>query len=132
MAYVMGVGLYLANSIKDAAKSMEYVDLDEELHTFLWKNKNHFLSHIKLIVQLDPYGDRIFTKEEIDTLSRACDSITQCVTIGENAVLLAKNLHRILLGKIFSPQLKNYLVKNIKNNKMAFSVSEDPFLMTRR
>ncbi|URA10624.1 hypothetical protein [Thermospira aquatica] len=64
----MGINLYVANDLNEAAKSKEYIEITEEIFNYLVKNKNNFPEAINLITELDPYNDKIYSEQEIKDL----------------------------------------------------------------
>lgn len=73
----MGISFCLAEDINDARRATICVNLDEDIHSFLWENKDLFSDNIDLITELDPYGDKTFNKpNEIILLIQICKLIT--------------------------------------------------------
>lgn len=73
----MAVTFCIANSVHEAKLSEEYLDLEDEIHDFLYENREMLLPIYRFIVELDPYEHRIFSSEEVKLLIAACKHITE-------------------------------------------------------
>ena len=72
----MAVTFYIANSIEETKNSHSWLQFEEEVHEFLYQNKNLIGDAIEVLVDLDPYGDKVFSKEEMPLLVSLCDVLT--------------------------------------------------------
>ncbi|QOY34657.1 hypothetical protein AWH56_018280 [Anaerobacillus isosaccharinicus] len=64
----MAVNFYVANNVKEAFISKLYVPVDDELEVLIYKNKHIISPEADLLLNLDPYGDKVFSISEIDLL----------------------------------------------------------------
>ncbi|QKS71236.1 hypothetical protein FLK61_31490 [Paenalkalicoccus suaedae] len=68
----MAVTFYLANSISEALTSDSYLDLEDNVHLYLYNNRGFVTSRAELLIGLDPYGYKIFSSDEISDLILLC------------------------------------------------------------
>lgn len=69
----VGIDFCIANTLKEAAKSETYVKFDEEIHCYVLRKEQDSGRNLVLLIGLDPYGDNLFSMQEINELMLICD-----------------------------------------------------------
>jgi hypothetical protein len=80
-----GIDFIIGNTQKEASTSERSVKFNEGLLDYLWKQEKYGKRYTEkgpkesfdLLLELDPYGDKIFSKEEIQELITICDGIVE-------------------------------------------------------
>lgn len=80
-----GIDFHIGNTLKEAARADYGVKFNEDIHGYLWKCENpdfRYFEHEKraekdtdLLLELDPYGEKIFTEKETERLVSICETI---------------------------------------------------------
>ncbi len=80
-----GIDFHIGNTMKEAQYADRGVKFNEDVRGYLWRRENpdfRYFEHEKraekdtdLLLQLDPYGEKIFTEKEIDSLVSICETI---------------------------------------------------------
>lgn len=69
----VGIDFCIANTLKEAAKAETYVKFDEKIHHYVLRKEQDSGRNIVLLIGLDPYGDKLFSMQEINELMLICD-----------------------------------------------------------
>ncbi|MED1466929.1 hypothetical protein [Bacillus salipaludis] len=69
----VGIDFCLANTYKEAAIAHTYVKFDEKIHLYLLRKEQDAVRKLALLTGLDPYGDKLFSQQEILELVTICD-----------------------------------------------------------
>lgn len=72
----MSISLVIANTIEEASINVESIDLEDEINQFLYENKEYFGNDIDILLNIDPYDDKVFAPEELPLVIDACNLIT--------------------------------------------------------
>lgn len=81
----MAVTFYVANDVKEALISTESLYFDEELQAYLYDRKSEFLlgNHVDILIELDPYGDKVFADDDLRDLLGTCRYLKEAVELEE-------------------------------------------------
>ncbi|MDD1515338.1 hypothetical protein [Priestia megaterium] len=104
----MAIDFCIANTSKEAACSENYVSLTDEMQDSL-KKIPHKVS-MELILDLDPYGDKVYSPKEIRELIEICSLIKS--SIKEKRIIL------------FSNKLQEICNLALQQNKLIFAVGD--------
>ncbi|WP_264740813.1 hypothetical protein [Cytobacillus firmus] len=66
---MVGINFIIVHSAKRGVK------FEEKLHSYLLKKLNNQGNEYDLLIRLDPYGNRLFTVQEINELINICVSL---------------------------------------------------------
>jgi hypothetical protein len=69
----VGIDFCIANTYKEAAKAQTYVKFVEKIHQYLLRKEQDTGGKLVLLTGLDPYGDKLFSQQEILELIAICD-----------------------------------------------------------
>ncbi len=69
MRPLVGIDFIIVDSAKRGVK------FEEKLHSYLSKKLNNQGNEYNLLLRLDPYGNRLFTVQEINELINICVSL---------------------------------------------------------
>ncbi|MEH7472452.1 hypothetical protein V7158_11995, partial [Priestia megaterium] len=100
----MAIDFCIAKNIKEASYSENYVNLTEKIHDSIKESKIPSKAFSELILQLDPYGDKLFSSNEIKQLIEVCDLIKS--SFKEKEIIL------------FSTELRKMCILALKQNKL--------------
>lgn len=73
----MGMYFTIADNIDCAFRKKKFAILDDDMDQLIFKNKDAFGSSVDVFIDLDPYGDKIFTYDEIELLLVASEALLQ-------------------------------------------------------
>lgn len=73
----MGMHFKIADSVESALTKKRFARLDDDMDELIFKNKDIFGSAVDIFINLDPYGDKIFTYNEIELLLIASKALLQ-------------------------------------------------------
>ncbi|WP_279621341.1 hypothetical protein NQ126_028000 (plasmid) [Priestia megaterium] len=104
----MAIDFCIANTSKEAARSENYVSLTDEMQDSLKKIPHK--AFMELILDLDPYGDKVYSPKEIRELIEICSLIKS--SIKEKRIIL------------FSNQLQEICNSALQQNKLIFAVGD--------
>ncbi len=88
----MGIDFYLAKNLKDINSTMDYAGLDEEIFSFLYRQNDIFQNKLDLLISLDPYGEKIFNKDEVKKLLEISEYLISYFSNEENYEYFTPNL----------------------------------------
>lgn len=71
----MAIDFCIANTSKEAAHSENYVSLTDEIQDSLKKKEISHKAFVELVLDLDPYGDKVYSPNEIRQLIEVCSLI---------------------------------------------------------
>lgn len=81
----VGIDFHIGNTMREAQYADHGVKFNEDVHGYLWRRENpdfRYFEHEKraekvtdLLLNLDPYGEKIFTETEMDRLVSICETI---------------------------------------------------------
>lgn len=71
----------LSESIESGFGKKRFAYLDDEMDELIYKNKEIFDGDVEIFTKLDPYGDKLFTFDEIKQLLDASKAIIQKDTL---------------------------------------------------
>lgn len=71
----MAVDFYIANNIDEAERSEEYLSFVEEIHDYLYENKNDLTEGLKILAELAPYEAEILNQEKIRKIIRGIEQV---------------------------------------------------------
>ncbi|MDH2363473.1 hypothetical protein [Priestia megaterium] len=104
----MAIDFCIANTSKEAARSENYVSLTDEMQDSLKKIPHK--AFMELILDLDPYGDKVYSPKEIRELIEICSLIKS--SIKEKRIIL------------FSNELQEICNSALQQNKLIFAVGD--------
>lgn len=104
----MAIDFCIANNSKEAARSENYVSLTDEMQDSLKKIPHK--AFMELILDLDPYGDKVYSPKEIRELIKICSLIKS--SIKEKRIIL------------FSTELQEICNSALQQNKLIFAVGD--------
>ncbi|MDD1515922.1 hypothetical protein ACSS31_27830 (plasmid) [Priestia megaterium] len=104
----MAIDFCIANTSKEAARSENYVSLTDEMQDSLKKIPHK--AFMELILDLDPYGDKVYSPKEIRELIKICSLIKS--SIKEKRIIL------------FSTELQEICNSALQQNKLIFAVGD--------
>ncbi|KRE01155.1 hypothetical protein ASE46_28850 [Bacillus sp. Root239] len=104
----MAIDFCIANTSKEAARSENYVSLTDEMQDSLKKIPHK--AFMELILDLDPYGDKVYSPNEIRELIKICSLIKS--SIKEKRIIL------------FSTELQEICNSALQQNKLIFAVGD--------
>lgn len=73
----MGMHFKLSESIKSGFGKERFAYLDDEMDELIYKNREIFDGKVEIFTKLDPYGDKLFTSDEIKLLLEASKVIIE-------------------------------------------------------
>ncbi|MPN38278.1 hypothetical protein SDC9_185802 [bioreactor metagenome] len=73
----MGMHFKLSESIDSGFEKERFAYLDDYMCDLIYKNKDIFSEDVDIFISLDPYGDKLFTSDEIKLLLNASQKIIQ-------------------------------------------------------
>lgn len=73
----MGMHFKLSESIKSGFEKERFAYLDDYMDELIYKNKEIFDGKVGIFTKLDPYGDKLFTFDEIKQLLDASKTIIE-------------------------------------------------------
>ncbi|MCP1124260.1 hypothetical protein NKR74_13215 [Bacillus sp. 3103sda1] len=68
----MAVTFYIGNNHKEAQLLNRWIHFEDHIHDLLWKYENGMGTGCELLIDLDPYGDRTFSFEEVNKMINIC------------------------------------------------------------
>lgn len=71
----VGIDFCLANTLNEAAYCQETMKFDEDLQGYLRKKEGYPAKKYGLLVDLNPYGDTLFSLKEISDLVKVCEAL---------------------------------------------------------
>lgn len=77
----MGMHFKLSDSIDSGFGKERFTYLDDYMDELIYKNKEIFNGDVDIFIELDPYGDKLFTFDEIKLLLDASKVIIQKDTL---------------------------------------------------
>lgn len=90
----MPATFYVADSIEEAKTFNVAVDFDEDVQLKLYERQVEIPRQHQFIAQLDPFGDLIFSKDEVKALVEACDYLKKHFE-DEDIILFAEQLKEL-------------------------------------
>ncbi|MGG4018846.1 hypothetical protein ABEV70_26790 [Priestia megaterium] len=106
----MAIDFCIGNTIKEAARSEKYASLTDEIQDSLKKKEIPHKAFMELILGLDPYGDKVYSPNEIRELIEICSLIKS--SIKEKKIIL------------FSNELQEMCNLALQQNKLIFAVGD--------
>ncbi|MEI2362764.1 hypothetical protein [Priestia megaterium] len=110
---MLGIDFHIANTEKEAASSERYVKFAEKLHDYLLEKESK--SSFDLLLDLDPYGDRLFSVQEIKELIKICEDLLNKYKKGD------KNEQEV---RRFARGLKELCLEALKQAKLVFAAGD--------
>ena len=104
----MAIDFCIANTSKEAARSENYVSLTDEMQDSLKKIPHK--AFMELLLDLDPYGDKVYSPKEIRELIEICSLIKSLIK--EKRIIL------------FSNELQEICNLALQQNKLIFAVGD--------
>jgi len=104
----MAIDFCIASTSKEAARSENYVSLTDEMQDSLKKIPHK--AFMELLLDLDPYGDKVYSPKEIRELIEICSLIKSLIK--EKRIIL------------FSNELQEICNLALQQNKLIFAVGD--------
>lgn len=118
----VGIDFCLANTLNEAAYGKETVKFDEKLQGYLRRKEGYPANKYRLLVDLDPYGDTLFSLKEIDELIRICEALlSEFDFSGPNAPEKEQVAAEIVA---FAKELKALCLEAYQQNKRVCAVGD--------
>ncbi|MFL0497796.1 hypothetical protein [Priestia megaterium] len=106
----MAIDFFIGNTIKEAARSEKCASLTDEMQDSLKKKEIPHKAFMELILDLDPYGDKVYSPNEIRELIEICSLIKS--SLKEKKIIL------------FSNELQEMCNLALQQNKLIFAVGD--------
>ncbi|MGG1220529.1 hypothetical protein ABE236_24080 [Priestia endophytica] len=106
----MAIDFCIANTSKEAAFAEKYVNLTEEIQVFLKKKNISHKAFNELVLDLNPYSDKVYSANEIKQLIEICNLIKD--SFKEKEIIS------------FSNELQEMCNLALKQNKLIFAVGD--------
>lgn len=86
----MAIDLYLGNCMEDVHGNKDHMVYPPEVHEYMWylARSDMSVKNVELLSELNPYGDKIFTQEEINNLIPLCHNLKRIFDEEEVLVFL--------------------------------------------
>lgn len=86
----MAIAFYLGNCVEDCCNNDDFMIYPPEVDEYMWylAKSEIEVKHIELLSELDPYGDKIFTQEEINNLIPLCQNLKEIFDEEEVLIVL--------------------------------------------
>lgn len=72
----VGIDFWIVDADGEVIYDEKYVKFDERLHGYLRNKEKKFGKTFDLLLDLDPYGDRLFSGQEINELKNICEVLS--------------------------------------------------------
>ncbi|MGG0509441.1 hypothetical protein ABE078_18400 [Priestia megaterium] len=106
----MAIDFCIGNTIKEAAHSEMYASLTDEIQDSLKEKEIPHKAFIELILDLNPYDDKVYSQEQIRELIEICTLIRN--SIKEKRIVL------------FFNELQEMCNLALQQNKLIFAVGD--------
>lgn len=118
----VGIDFCIANSRAQAARNIDCVKFDEKLHHYLLGREGFPPNRFRLLLNLDQYGDRLFSSKEISQLVRICENLqdeySHMKNVQRNGGEMEKEIY------VFAEELKSLCVEALAQNKKVHAAGD--------
>lgn len=79
----VGIDFYIASTLKEIPESEKHVKFEENLQDYLLKKERNPAKKYGLLLNLDQYGDRVFSAREVNELVIICEHLLNAYQVTE-------------------------------------------------
>ncbi|HWO96432.1 MAG TPA: hypothetical protein VNM45_08885 [Bacillus sp. (in: firmicutes)] len=111
----VGIDFYMVDAEGEVTPAERYVKFEETIHDYLWKNEKRAGETFDLLLDLDRYGDRLFSRQEINELKNICEALLEKYEKG------AQKEQKI---RIFASELKRLCMESLEQNQLIMALGD--------
>jgi hypothetical protein len=122
MTVGVGIDFYIAKTRKEIPRSEKHVKFEEDLQEYLLTKEGYPAKRYGLLLNMDPYSDRVFSAREVYELVLICEHL-----LSEYSVATQKKWE---VDKItweinrFAEELKALCLDALDQNKKVFAIGD--------
>lgn len=122
MLMTVGIDFCIANTLQEAAQAQKYVKFDEKLHNYLQNKKSNFTTNLDVLLNLDPYGDKLFSAQEINELIDICQDLLSEYQFPLSEYRRYYNEEQKV--REFTSELKELCIDALKKSKLVYAIGD--------
>lgn len=111
----VGIDFYIVDAEGEITSAERHVKFEETIHDYLWKKEKRFGKTFDLLLDLDRYGDRLFSGLEINELKNICEALLEKYQKSD------KKEQEI---RIFANELKGLCAESLEQNQLIMAVGD--------